>query len=724
MSTKPELPPLLPVDVEGIPASMLDTPRWAPWRAVWNEKKKKYEKIPHRARQPGYGLSTKSTQGWAPFHVAMAVYLQNPGKFAGVGYLVTGEKVAGAAADVFAPGDLAGVDLDHCRDAATGEIAPWAAEVIAKLDSYTEVSPSGTGLRVMVRAGLDADTIDHQRGIEIYGGTQARFVTITGQRVDGSRRDVRPAPAGVLEGLAAKYQRQRTKAEVEDLHLPPLMSALDLPDLEDLDLPPHAANFLSEGADPGGDRSGALFATSVALARAGCSREQILSILEANEYAMEVALDHRRQDYDKALRYLWKDHCRAGAAKAKQIDDELRNDFEQLEPPPAADDLEDLLGGAPEVAGPDEPQAVDVSGDFDDLGPDTGAQVAASPMGRDLSAVRREKFAVSGAGEFASGPPQQWIIKGLLPKAQVGMIYGESTAGKSFVAMDMLGSIARGLPWRGMRTKQGRVVLVVAEGLMGARGRLKAYAQHHGIDLADVPFGIIGDVPSMLLKEDVKALAKQVVDWGGADIIVLDTLAQSSAGANENSGEDMGKVLAHCRGLNKMTGAMVLLVHHAGKDASRGARGWSGLKGAMDVEIEVTRSKLLGRNIQLSKAKDGDEGKVMGFKLQVVTIGTDEDGDPITSCVVEHSTGAAVVEDAKDGLKEDHRAVLRVLTEAADLDADLHYEDLRRATVPHMEIRGKVDNRMRDAGKAIEKLEALGYVQKDDQSRYTLKSQE
>jgi len=722
MATKPELPTLLPVTVDGIPASMLDTPRWAPWRAVWNEKKRKYDKIPHRTDQPAYGLSSKSTKGWSVFHRAMAVYLQNPDKFAGVGYLVTGEKAQGAGADVFAPGELAGVDLDHCRDASTGEIAPWAAEVIAKLDSYTEVSPSGTGLRVMVRAGVDADIINHERGIEIYGGTQARFVTITGQRVDGSRRDVRPAPAGVLEGLAAKYRRARTKAEVEDLHLPPLLSALDLPDLEDLDLPPHAANFLAEGPEPGADRSNALFATSIALAQAGCTREQMLSILEANEHAMEVALDHRRQDYDKALRYLWKDHCRAGATRAKEIDDELRDDFEQLEPAPAPVDaeIEDLLGGTAEVAAPAEVQASDPYDDFDDLGPEDGTDVAA----RDLSPVRREKFAVSGAGEFASGPPQQWIIKGLLPKAQVGMIYGESTAGKSFVAMDMLGSIARGLPWRGMRTKQGRVVLVVAEGLMGARGRLKAYAQHHDVDLADVPFGIIGDVPSMLLKDDVKALAKQVVDWGGADIIVLDTLAQSSAGANENSGEDMGKVLAHCRGLNKMTGAMVLLVHHAGKDASRGARGWSGLKGAMDVEIEVTRSKLLGRSIQLSKAKDGDEGKAMGFKLHVVQIGIDEDGDPITSCVVEHSTGAAVVEDAKDGLKDDHRAVLRVLTEAADLDADMHYEDLRRATVPHMEQRGKVDNRMRDAGKAIEKLEALGYIQKDDQSRYTLKSQD
>jgi len=717
MTTKPELPPLLPVTVDGIPATMLDTARWAPWRAVWNEKKRKYEKIPHRAEQPAYGLSTKSTKGWASFHRALAVYLQNPGKFAGVGYLVTGEKVPGSAADVFAPGDLAGVDLDHCRDAATGEIAPWAAEVIAKLDSYTEVSPSGTGLRVMVRAGIDADTIDHQRGIEIYGGTQARFVTITGQRVDGSRRDVRPAPAGVLEGLAAKYRRQRTKAEVEDLHLPPLLSALDLPDLEDLDLPPRARNFLSDGPDPGTDRSRALFATSVALAQAGCTREQILSLLEANEYAMEVALDHRRQDYDKALRYLWKDHCRAGAARAKEIDDSMRDDFEQLElPPEVLDDLEDLLGGAPEVAGQSTAQVSDVYGDFDDLGPDSGAQVAA-PASRDLSPIKVEKakFAISDAGAFADGPPQQWIIKGVLPRAEVGMVYGESTAGKSFIMIDMLACIVRGEPWRGMRTKPGRVVMVVAEGASGARGRLKAYAQHHQIDLSVLPFGIIPDTPNLRTKDDVKVLAARINEWGGADVIVVDTLLASVAGANENSSDDMGEVLANCRRLNRETnGAMVILVHHAGKDASRGARGWSGLKGNMDVQLEVTRDKVVGRAIRLEKSKDGAEGKAMGFKLQVVTIGTDEDGDPITSCVVEHSAGNVASADPVDGLKDPHRAVLKVLKDAEDMADSLPYVTLHAAALALIEPSGRPDNDKRSIERAVELLTKKGYIGKTE----------
>lgn len=341
----------------------------------------------------------------------------------------------------------------------------------------------------------------------------------------------------------------------------------------------------------------------------------------------------------------------------------------------------------------------------------------------DVEAAREVKFAVRSADEFASGPPQSWIIKGVLPKAQIGMIYGESTAGKSFVAMDMLAAIARGEPWRGMRTKQMRTVMIIAEGAGGAKSRVRAYEEHHGVKLSEYPFGIIQDRPDLFGKGDHKRLAKQIMEWGGADLIAVDTLAQSSAGANENSGEDMGLILEHCHKLSADTGAMVLLVHHAGKDATRGARGWSGLKAAMDVEIEVARSPLLGRSIRLSKSKDGDEGKPMSFKLNVVQIGVDEDGDAITSCVIEHTDSVIVSSDPKDGLKVEHQIVLRVLAGAADLGVSMHFDDVRRAAVQDMPLKGKVDNRMRDASKAIEKLEALGYAAKDDKSMYSLSVQ-
>jgi hypothetical protein len=117
----------------------------------------------------------------------------------------------------------------------------------------------------------------------------------------------------------------------------------------------------------------------------------------------------------------------------------------------------------------------------------------------------------------------------------------------------------------------------------------------------------------------------------------VDTLAQASAGGNENSGEDMGEVLAACRRIHKETGAMVLLVHHSGKDQTKGERGWSGMRAGMDCSIEVIRNDNQ-RSFKVSKLKDGEDGQVFLFEQKIVEIGFDEDGDVISSCVVVHST--------------------------------------------------------------------------------------
>ena len=140
---------------------------------------------------------------------------------------------------------------------------------------------------------------------------------------------------------------------------------------------------------------------------------------------------------------------------------------------------------------------------------------------------------------------------------------------------------------------------------------------------------VIADAPD-LLGEDHKALAARI---GSAAIVVVDTLAQTTPGANENSGEDMGKALAHCKALHRATGALVVLIHHSGKDAARGARGWSGLKAACDAEIEVVRAKG-SRHARISKQKDGEDGSLLPFALSEVVVGSDEDGVDVTSCTV------------------------------------------------------------------------------------------
>jgi hypothetical protein len=281
------------------------------------------------------------------------------------------------------------------------------------------------------------------------------------------------------------------------------------------------------------------------------------------------------------------------------------------------------------------------------------------------------RFAVVPVSEFAQRAPPAWLVRNVLPQAALAVLFGESTAGKTFMALDLAAAVARGVEWRGQRTKQGRVVYVAAEGGGGFRNRLKAYAQHHDLQLADLPLGVIHAAPNLLLKDDALEVCREIIAAGGADLVIVDTFAQVTPGANENAAEDVGRALAHCRGIHVATGALVLLVHHAGKDASRGARGWSGLKAAADAEIEVQRL-ITGRVIRVSKQKDGEDGLAWGFDLDVVPVGMDDEGDVITSCIVREAELPAVqqVAAAAKGLGKLQRRVVAIINEMAEAQTD------------------------------------------------------
>ena len=244
----------------------------------------------------------------------------------------------------------------------------------------------------------------------------------------------------------------------------------------------------------------------------------------------------------------------------------------------------------------------------------------------------RRRFNVIPANEYAEGAPLEWIIKGVLPKAGLGVIYGASGSGKSFMILDMLASIAEGIPWRGFRVNKARVIYVAAEGAAGLRRRTQALTRERKISVENI--GVIADAPNLLADEDAEGLVDALCRFKG-DLIVIDTLAQAMPGGDENSSKDMGGLLERARRIHDRTGGMVLLIHHAGKDAARGARGWSGLRAAADFEAEVTRDGE-ARVLKLTKLKDGNDGLSFGFRLKQVDLGRDDDGDPLSSCVIEH----------------------------------------------------------------------------------------
>jgi len=559
-------PALLKCRADGIPEALRVHKRWALWAAVWDARRGKYDKVPRAVGDPSVGLSSAFPDRWASFAEASQCLVQRPDA-RGLGYCMT--SVHG----------IVGIDLDRCVSP-EGKIATWAQEVVDQLDSYTEMSPSGTGLRVFVQGEIDADWTNHTRGIEVYGGHTARFLTVTGRWLPDTSPEVKPVKPEVLQALAARYAKAKPTLDAASaVVMPTLVDERLLPDIQTLALPEHALRFLTDGPVPSDDRSGALHAAGVSLYAAGLDDTVVFSLLVHNEHAMAVALDHRGRDPDRALTYLWREHCVKARAKA-----------------------------ADRVASPDE---------FDVVSDDP---------------AKLPRFDQVEADDFSEGAAPSWIIKTVLPQSELVVLFGESGSGKSFVALDLCMAVARGAPWRGHRTKQGRVVYIAAEGGGGFRKRLKAYAVHHGLSLKGVPMGIIHATPNFLLRQDAVDVAKSVKAKGPTSLIVIDTLAQVTPGANENSSDDMGLALAHCRALHRATGATVVLIHHAGKDTTKGARGWSGLRAAADAEIEVVKSPG-GRLVRITKQKDGDDMGAWGFDLHVVSLGVDEDGDPITSCV-------------------------------------------------------------------------------------------
>ena len=318
-----------------------------------------------------------------------------------------------------------------------------------------------------------------------------------------------------------------------------------------------------------------------------------------------------------------------------------------------------------------------------------------------------QRFPVVPAAEFSKGAMPAWRIKGILPQAEVVVLFGESGSGKTFAVLDMVMAVARGTEWRGRKTKKGRVVYIAAEGGDGFKKRLLAYAQHHQVSLDDTNFGVIHAAPNFLQKADALDVAKSIAASGGADIVVVDTFAQVMPGGNENAGEDMGKALSHCRGIHRATGAVVILIHHSGKDASKGARGWSGLRGAADAQIEVIKTPG-GRLIRIDKQKDGDDQGEWGFDLLVVPVGVDEDGDVVDSCVVVEAALPVMGGKGPDGrrrpLGEWEKRVLEVVNEmsiaqSAGIEIKVVLElVVGRAPAP---VEGRRDTRKQHAKRAL-----------------------
>jgi hypothetical protein len=549
---------------------------------------------------------------------------------------------------------IVALDFDHCI--VDGGVHPDVERLVA--GTYAEWSPSGQGVRAFMRGELgNRKAHGEPFGFETF--SSKGFVTVTGNRLDiteltDAANTVAEVTGDVLAACAARFGRAEVSSEAAP----------------------------TSSVDPLGLTAGQL--------------QEALDVLDPSMghdpwLRIGMALHHETAGEGFELWDEWS--SRGGQYPGR---DALQQRWESFgrggQRPTTAHALVRMAndqGAHIEIAQLE-------ADDFDVV--ETVAETPAKPA----------RFKVVPAGEFAAGKPPGWVIKDVLPRAEVVMLFGESGSGKSFLALDMGAAVARGIEWRGKRTRKGRVVFIVAEGGAGFRSRLKAYAAKHGISLDDLEIGVIHAAPNLLEHKDAVDVCKAIVAAGGADLVIIDTFAQVTSGANENAGEDMGQALKNCRGINTATGAPVMLVHHSGKDQSRGARGWSGLKGAMDAQLEVLRLPT-GRMLKVTKQKDGEDGQVWGFELDVVPVGVDDDGDVVTSCVIRETEAPAVqqIGDMKRRLGKWEQLVVAVINEFAQAQtAGIEIQAVidaaaERGPAPEQ---GKRDTRKQHAKRALQAL--------------------
>ncbi len=238
------------------------------------------------------------------------------------------------------------------------------------------------------------------------------------------------------------------------------------------------------------------------------------------------------------------------------------------------------------------------------------------------------------------------LVNGWLDQGAFSGVIGGPGVGKTFYALDMTLHIAAGQNWHGNRVPPiddyaGPVVYVAGEGGRGIDNRIAAIRKEmpHLTDVVEKEdlFGLLKVMMDFCGSDDAVALANVIeAKYADPSLIVIDTLAMAFGGGDENTSKDMGQFVANCRYLRAETGAHVMVVHHSGKDATKGARGSSSLRGALDTEIQITRTGAVIR-AEVTKQRDMPCEGVFSYTLRSVEVGRDDHGEPVTSAVVEEA---------------------------------------------------------------------------------------
>lgn len=242
--------------------------------------------------------------------------------------------------------------------------------------------------------------------------------------------------------------------------------------------------------------------------------------------------------------------------------------------------------------------------------------------------------------ELKTRPDARWCVEDILPDQGIAAIWGASTSGKSWLAIDLAAHIAEGRSWFGLNVERRDVVFLALEGQGGIKTRAIGWESHNHRPFPDAATWFLGDIDlgdAQGVTELCAAIPKQTVT-------IIDTLACAAPGVDENSFRDMSAIMSAVKRIQATSGGLVILVAHTGKSADKGLRGHSSVFAALDAGIEVTNDDGY-REWRVAKCKAGDSaGKSWAFDLAPVELGTNQFGNPVKSAAVIPATKAEKLE--------------------------------------------------------------------------------
>lgn len=565
-------PRSFPLEAGNIPDVLKKVDRWVMWKAGPRKPTGKFDKVP--VNNQGRKVNGLTSENWLTFEDAHAGYCA--GKCDGVGYVLNGEPVMHGDEPLYP----VALDFDNCEASESEYRKLWL-----KLGKpYVEVSPSGKGLRMFALSRVVLKGGNDGHGHEMY--FSGRFVTVTGNSGQGK---ICEATAQLLE-LHDGWFPSKTLPPKQRESDSTLGRKLAYPDL------PESAEAIARVKD------------MLSHVSASCDRATWRNIVWAVlSTGWTCAVDIVRT---------W-----SMTAPEKYEEDAFEKLVRGYKPEEGIT-LGTLYHHARAAGWVATPVSV--------------TSATGQPTATALTTAGG-KFRFLTAAEVMAQPIAGYRVRGLLPSEGLAAVYGPSGSGKSFLVADLCFAIAAGLPeWFGRKVKQSPVIYVALEGGGGLRNRISALEAHYKRPVPDSFRFVFGELTlkSMALIEEFANQAVNTLDTGS--VVVIDTLNQAAPGADENSSQDMGEIIAAAKLLGERLRGLVILVHHTGKDVSRGLRGHSSLLAALDAAIEV-ENKTGSRVWSATKVKDDAVGGTQAFQLKSYTVGTDEDGLDVTSCAVERS---------------------------------------------------------------------------------------